>query len=199
MESGWQEARISSPRQWMFCKSTAWACKAPIDSFTGAKRIYSAFHPVKHILDESLSRHSNNIPFISDMGFFFLFRGLWLNNKVLTVVSVLQPVEWVQAWVWISTLLDYPWLSMFISTCLLFCSKPWPLTSPEVKKKKKKRRGKCISLWGVTEYHVILTLCCSRKASKPSSSSGITPYFSILSASVRHSMKEWTRPSNFSA
>lgn len=51
---------------------------------------------------------------------------------------------------------------------------------------------------GVTR-HTLLTLCCLWKALRVSSSSGITPYFRTLSASARRSMKEWTRPSNFSA
>lgn len=33
IESGWQEAKISSPRHWIICRFAAWACKAAINSF----------------------------------------------------------------------------------------------------------------------------------------------------------------------
>lgn len=32
IESGWQEAKISPPRHWIFCIFAAWACKAAINS-----------------------------------------------------------------------------------------------------------------------------------------------------------------------
>lgn len=54
MESGWQEAKICSPRQWMFCNSAAWLCKASIDSFQRGKENNMSSNSIPCVLSPCL-------------------------------------------------------------------------------------------------------------------------------------------------